>query len=192
VRVGAHPTLGVWDPDLAKQSEPLLRGLLATDPTQPPYRVGDLVADREDRVQAATRMLRNEPDATAAESFALLRTGHVVAVEPVGVHLDAGARVDKTQHRARRHALACAGLADEPQDFPAPHFQVHAPENRQRGLRAVELDAQAGQLDERSAVARHVNSRLRGSTASAMTSPSRLKVNTVMTIARPGKNDIHH
>ena len=75
VRVVAHPLLGGRDPDEPHHLERARLRLLVADVLVEPDRLGDLLADREDRVERGHRLLEDHRDVVAAD----LR--HLVLVE---------------------------------------------------------------------------------------------------------------
>ena len=90
-------------------------------------RLGDLVADRQRRVQARQRVLEDEADLLAAQVAHVVLV-HLEDVDPVEDDLagdDPSGRVrDEPGDRQRRHALAAARLANEPERLAVAELEA--------------------------------------------------------------------
>ena len=67
VRVGLEPALGIGDADGAQQIHGLDQGLGGTDPVMRTLGIGDLPADRQDRVEVLARVGESEPEVLAPD-----------------------------------------------------------------------------------------------------------------------------
>ncbi len=89
------------------------------------YRFGDLLADREYRIERGHRFLENHGDFRAADTAhgALIGAGQVdnATIAPLEIHAGAGdpaaAVVDQAHDRLRRHRFSRAGFTDDGQRF---------------------------------------------------------------------------
>ena len=91
-------------------------------------RLDDLLADPVHRVQRRHRILEDHPDLVAAVVLHL-RVRELEQVAALVVHLAAEARVDvarQAHDRHRGHALARAGLADDPEHLAALELERDA------------------------------------------------------------------
>ena len=119
VRVLVEPRLGATGSRrVASISTRALARLASTTPLVEPDRLDDLVADREDRVERRHRLLEDHRDLVAADRAHLAlgelqrgrgrRSTIAAADDPPG-------GCDQPHDRERGHALAAAGLADDPE-----------------------------------------------------------------------------
>jgi hypothetical protein len=110
------------------------------------HRLGDLVADREHRVQARHRLLEDHADpATANLPQPGLRQGHQIQHTATGIpqqdlpRLDHARRRHKPEDRHRRDTLPASALADEPERLAPldrqgdPIHRRHASGRRMKG-----------------------------------------------------------
>ncbi len=116
VGIGAVPSLGIGDPDLAQQLErPLARGA-AAEAEHMAGRLGDLVADRRHRVQGAEGVLEDDRHAFPLVVPPAPAPGAPAELDPVD---DDAARHDappvrqEAHDRPQREALARARLPDD-------------------------------------------------------------------------------
>ena len=179
VRVAAEGELFGRKTDAVEGLAGDMGGAVAADLGVGENGLGDLVANGLERIEGRHRLLKDHADILAADPahFALGSGQQVVALEG-----DAAAcrraLWQELHHRERRHRLAGARLADDPQDLALVHRKVDAPENG----RAADREPQILDLEQG-----HWRLRLRrGSKMSRSPSPMRLSPNTVSTIARPG------
>ena len=111
--------LGAGNADLAQEIErPGAGGVLAEVEVEADG-LDQLVADREERVQAGQRVLEDGADASAAD---LLQPGLVQLVDALAADADlargdAPRRLEQAQHRHAGHRLAGTTLADDAQDL---------------------------------------------------------------------------
>ena len=83
-----------------------------------PHGFRDLIADRHDRVERGHRLLEDHRDLVAADAAHLLlrKAGEILAaIEQLAADDAAGALGEQPDDRERGHALAAAGLADQPE-----------------------------------------------------------------------------
>jgi hypothetical protein len=121
VRVVAQAFCGAWDPHLLEQLDRLLVGLLLGDVVVAPDRLGDLRPDRQGRVQRRHRILEDHRDLAAADvlELALGELGQVAPLVLDGAGDDLRRRLrDQAHDRERRHRLAAARLAHDPERLP--------------------------------------------------------------------------
>ncbi len=86
----------------------------------PADRLGQLIADGEDRIERTHRLLEDHGDALAADGAQLRGAGgqQILALEEdLAAEHARGWRRQQTEDREGRDALAAAGLADEAEDF---------------------------------------------------------------------------
>src|SRR4029450_2527216 len=91
-------------------------------------RLGDLVADRQRRIEAGQRVLEDEPDLLAPENanLVVVQLEHVDAVEDDLAGDDLARWIgDQPRDGERRDGLAAAGLTDEPERLPVPQGEAY-------------------------------------------------------------------
>ena len=145
VRVVAHPLLGGRDPDEPHHLERARLRLLVADVLVEPDRLGDLLADREDRVERGHRLLEDHRDVVAADlrHLVLVERREVLTVEDdVRAGLDATGRVDELHDRERGHGLAAPGLTDDAERAALRDREVDAVDGPDQA--AVGLEARCG------------------------------------------------
>ena len=124
--------------------------------------LGDLLADREERVQRGHRLLEDHRDVVAADRLHLgsVSAEQVAAVEADRAADDAARRVgDQAQDRQRGHALAAAGFADDAQRLAGAQREGHAVDGRapaptgreEIGLQVLDLEHGRGRRRRRRA-----------------------------------------
>ena len=148
VRVVPHPLLGGGDPDEPHHLERAGLRLLVADVLVEPHRLGDLLADREDRVQRGHRLLEDHRDVVAADlrHRVLVERREVLAVEDdVRAGLDAAGRVDELHDRERGDGLAASGLTDDAERAALRDREVDAVDGPDQA--AVGLEPGAEVLD---------------------------------------------
>ena len=144
-----------------------------------PDALGDLLANRLDRVERRHRLLEHHADVVAAQPHHR-RFGRAQYVDAVEDDLAARTRRVRQElhHRQCGHRLAGPRFADQPHDLAGLDRQVDVAQDR------CAADFQRQVLDFEQA---HRSRLRRGSSTSRRPSPRRLRPSTVMTIATPGK-----
>ena len=180
-------------------------GLLLADLLVELDLLGDLVADREDRVQARQRLLEDHRDVVAADLAHLVdrHRQDLAAVEPDLALDDLGRRdVEQAHDRERGDALAGAGLADDarasgraPRLNETPSTAGTTPSMTWKWVRRLRTSSRTsrggGAPSGAGVVERLRHARDRGSNASRRPSPTKFTASTVRMIAKPGKNGHH-
>src|SRR5690606_8924627 len=98
----------------------------------PFHQLHDLVADAEEWVERAVRILRHEGDPAALDVALERRAVHGEDVHPVetdGPAVIPRVRGQNAEHGARERRLPAAGLADETHDGSTPDAQIDAVKN---------------------------------------------------------------
>src|SRR5437867_8816165 len=116
VGVLLHPPLGVGDVHELEHVDRLGHRVAAPEPLVEPDGLGNLLADREYRVQRGHRLLEDHRDLFAADLAHLGRGQLEEALAPVvdrALDDAAGGLRDQAHDRERRDALAGAGFADD-------------------------------------------------------------------------------
>ena len=165
MRVVAGTPLGGRDADARKGRECRLGGLAAVHAAMEAQRLGDLLADGEDRVERRHRLLEDHGDAIAAECGDLARAerGELDAVEPDAAADDASGRRHETQERECQDRLARSALADDAERAAARERIGDVLDRREPPLARGEDDAQLAHCQERRfllagyGLARHVS-----------------------------------
>jgi hypothetical protein len=143
-----------------------------------PHHLGHLLPHGEHGVQARHRLLEDHPDAAAAHppQLRLRQTGEIervaARVEQDLAGLDRARRGYEAEDRHRRHALAAAALAHEPEHAAALDLERHAVHRRHAAGGRVKRRHEVPDFEERHGYFRA--SRSRGSVASWSPSPMRL------------------
>jgi hypothetical protein len=143
----ADPHLGVVDLHLADQLEHARLRLRPAHPLVQPQRLGDLPADRLQRVERPDGILEDEPHPAAAHAGEprLVEPDQLVALEADRPAHDARAR-HEAHERHRGHRLARARLADDRHALSGPDLEGDAVD---RGDAPAELDAQVRHGEQR-------------------------------------------
>ena len=166
VRVVVDALRGVRDPDRAQQLDRARRA------PRPPTRrsccadrLGDLPADRVDRVQRRHRVLEDHRDLLAAHAAHLaLRQRHQVAAAVVDRALEERVALRHQPHHAHhRDALARAGLADDPEHLVGPERERDAVDGGDVAAVGAEGHAQVADVEQRLVAHAVTASRVRGS-----------------------------
>ena len=123
------------------------------------HRLGDLVADGEDRVQAGHRLLEDHRDAVAAD-VAHLRERQIEQVPAVEHDLaggDAAGRRHQAHHGERQHRLAAAAFADDAERAAAIDRDVDAIHRGDVAAGRAEHGAETGDRQQRGHAVRNVS-----------------------------------
>ena len=149
--------------------------------------LGDLVADGEDGIQGARRLLKYHGDASAPQ-LAHLLFGQGEDVRPAKVNsaaLYTPGMGDQSQNTASRHGLAATGLADDPNHLSMAHPEIDPVESVNHASFGEKLEPQI--FDTEKLLAHLTISCKRGSKMSRSESPSRLKASETMSSVTAGK-----
>ena len=147
--------------------------------------LGDLRADRQHRVEAGHRLLKDHRDAMTAQALHLLlgERRELLALELDRARGDAtGLRRDQPQDRHGRHRLAAAGFAHDAQRLAARHVERHAVDRAHDSVQGAELGVEIANFENRA----HSRLASRGSSRSRRPSPSRFTARTVTARNAPG------
>ena len=190
-RVLVDALVGVRDAHAGEQVRGHLPRLLLALALMEHDRLGDLLADLHDRVQARHRVLEDHRDVVAADR------AHLVVVDGAQVlvaeherpldHL-AGRVGDEPHERHGGDGLAGAGLADDADGLAAVEREAHAVDGLDHPGVGEEVRGEV--LDGEEAFG-HAYSLSLGSVASRRPLPNEMKPKTVVTSARLG-NSSHH
>ena len=115
MRVILHPPLGCGDADARQRLDRQLVGFPPALALVQHEHLGDLPADRRDRIERRHRLLEDHGDAIAAQR-ALLGRRKVLdlpAVKSDGAGADRQRLAQQADQSERRDALAAAGFADQ-------------------------------------------------------------------------------
>ena len=121
VRIILHPPLRCGDADARQRLDRQPVGFPPVLALVQHEHLGDLPADRRDRIERRHRLLEDHGDAIAAQ-LALLGRRKVLdlaAVETDGAGADRQRRTQQADQSERRNALAAAGFADEAERLAA-------------------------------------------------------------------------
>lgn len=148
MRVVAKPLLGVWNPNALQHRDDALP--IAADPVRAEY-VAHLHPDREGRVQARERVLKDHrkltpaqaPKLLGAEAEHLRRPVHDLASGQLPV------RRQETHERRAQRRLSAARLAYDADDLARPDGEGHVVERRERLLFGVVDDLESVDREDR-------------------------------------------
>jgi hypothetical protein len=144
VGVVVQALAGVGDGDLGEQ---VARGGARLAPVHALVEaqgLGDLLPDRQDRVQRGHRLLEDHGDPVAPEraDAGVAQAREFDAFEAGPARLDPAGVAQQPQQRERRHALARAALADDGQGLARIDVEGDAVDGAQPAARRPELDRQ--------------------------------------------------
>ena len=116
MRVVAHPIRGVGDADRVEQLHRPAFRLAARRALVHEQRFGDLVTDREDRIERRHGLLENERDlcATHGAHVGFRQREQVAVLEPDHAAGDPARRLDETHDRERGDRFAASGFSTSP------------------------------------------------------------------------------
>ena len=146
--------------------------------------LGDLLADRQHRIERGHRLLEDEADLLGADVVHLMAgERHQVAAFEQDLAFDDPARRhgDQFQDRHRRDGLAAAGFADDAERLALVDADVDAVDGPQDAVVGIEVGLQTLDLEQ----GRHQIT-FRASSASRSPSPMKLMATTAMKMAPPG------
>ncbi len=188
VRILAHAPRRRGNADQCQHVDRLLLGVARVHALMKLYRLADLPADGQHRIQAGHRLLKDHRDRIAAD-VAHLRFGQSqqVAAFETDTALDlAGRFLDQPQDRHRGDRLAAAGFTDHCQCLAALDVQRHALDSTHHAIRRIEMCLEIFDFEQCHACQSRFASR--GSSASRIPSPSRFTASTVTHRNTAGKN----
>ena len=207
VRVLAHPSPRLGNPDPVEQLLGEGGGLALAQAAVQPADVGQLRADREDRVERAARVLEDHRDLRAAyrPERRLVELGEVRSLEVDRAGCAAEACGRQPEHRQRRERLAAAGLTDDRGDGATSQGERDVVEHRHGAAVAgrnsplspvIARIASAGARDVVTAAGWVMPEVLIVNSASLSSSsdrPSPMRWNAAASrkMPTPGKNEIH-
>jgi hypothetical protein len=129
VRVLLHAAVGVGDVHELQHLDRLVHGRPPAQPFMEPQGLGDLLAAGEHGVERRHRLLEDHRDFFAA-NLPHLAGGQIhevpAVVEDLALDDLARGRRDQLHDAERRHGLAAAGLAHDPEGLAFLDVQVHA------------------------------------------------------------------
>jgi len=193
VRVGVEPLGRCWNSDLGEELDGPSARRPPTEPLVPPERLGDLVADREDRVQGGRRLLEDHRDRGPADALQF-PLGQAEEIAPLEQHSAAGDPPRRLRHEAEDrkcgHALAAARLADDAQHFSRVEVEGHAVDRNEAPPFGRQLRREVPHRENRGPAHGYCCTLRRGSSTSLSPSPNRLSPSTVIARARPGTSVI--
>ena len=152
--------------------------------------LGDLPADRRQRIERRHRLLEDHGDALAAQAapFGRRRVLDLLSVEHDPTAAQRQRPLEQAHDGERRDALSAARLADQPEGLAAADLERDLLDGIVGHLVAGQGNTQCFDLEEGIV---HAPRRVAdcGSRMSRRPSPSRLRPSTVRKIARPGNTD---
>src|SRR5262249_49991828 len=151
VRVFLHAPLGIRNVHDLQHLDGLVPGVAAAQPLVQPDRLGDLLADREDRVQRGHRLLEDHRDLFAAD-LAHLRGREVQEVAPVvydlALHDPSGRLRDEPHDTERGDRLARARLAHDAERLALVDEQIDAVDGADDALVGEEMRLESLDFEE--------------------------------------------
>ena len=159
-----------------------------------PDRLGEVIPDRHQGVEARERILEHHADVASTDAFHAGAGERVdaLAVQPDLAAGDAAGRGDLLHDGGARDGFAGSGFADESEHLARTDVERDPVEADQEIAARRKFDPQVAYRKDR---VRHLGSRPQrsfGLRASRSQSPRRLRVSTRMASAKPGKATIHH
>ena len=156
------------------------------------HRLGDLVADREHRVQRGHRLLEDHGDPVAADRThrRLVEAEQIAALEAhraVDDAADLGRQ--QPQDRQRGDALAAAGFADDAERLAGIDREADAVDGARDAVLGEEMRLEP--VDGEDRLHRYIRRASRGSSRSRSPSPTRLTASTTIARQMPGKKIVH-
>ena len=145
VRIVVDALLRRRDPDELQHLDRPRHGVLLAEPLMQLHRLGDLIADGEDRVQRRHGLLEDHRDVVAADllELPLLEHGEITALEEdARAFRDPAGPVDQAHHRQRGHGLAAARLADDAERAPRRDLEVDPVDGAEEAVAGVEAGAE--------------------------------------------------
>src|SRR5262245_41324946 len=151
MRILLHPALGVGNVHHAEHLHGLVHGVAASEALVEPDGLGDLLTDREDRIERRHRLLEDHRDLLAAD-LPHLRRRQVQEVPAVVEDLtldDAAGRLGDQPHDAeRRHALAAARLAHHAERLAGLDVEVDAVDRANHALVGEEVGLEPSDVQQ--------------------------------------------
>ncbi len=144
-RIGLGAPHRIGDADGAQHFHRLLRRLAARHVAVADQHVGDLAADRADRIERGARILKDHGDVAPAHFGELTGLG-VEKIEPAehGVSgRDAAGRIENAHHRIGGDRLARSGFADQRDGLALLDAEADIVERAHDAGAGAEFDAEA-------------------------------------------------
>ncbi|MPM08771.1 hypothetical protein SDC9_55087 [bioreactor metagenome] len=196
VRILREAALGLGDTDLPQKLERARAGLCGGQAAVLTQTIGQLMSDREDRIERGHRLLKDHSDLIAAKGthrgVIRLRDIHdrsVGARKPQGAPGDpAASEFHQPHQRQRGHRLARATLPDDADGFARTDGKADVAHADDGLALALEFDAQMLDRDDGGDL-RHAC--FLGSRMSRNVSPSMFSPSTVSATAAPGTSPVH-
>ena len=153
VGVVARAQGGGRDADAGQGRDRFRTGFAVRQPTMEAQRLGDLLADGEDRVEGGHRLLKDDGDAIAAQGRELgfAEGSQLDAVEPDRTVQDAAGRGDEVEQRKCQDRLARSALAHDAEGAAAREPVGDAVEGHKRARARGEGDGELLDREERCA-----------------------------------------
>ncbi len=182
VRIGTVPPLRIRDADPAHQVERQLRRLGPADAQVDHRRLGDLAADPHHRVERAHRFLEDHRHLRPADpvQVGLAQRHQILSVQQDLSGSDPCLRRQHAEDGSQGHALAGAGLPDQPERVARGDLERHSVHCADHAAAAGDLHMQIANLEHRR---RHD---WPGRSRSARPSPIRESPSPTMITAIPG------
>ena len=187
MREAAQTLGGVGDPDHAQQLDGPRSSIGARHATVCPNGLDHLLLDGQHRVEAGHWVLEDHGHVATADlaQLGLRQTSQVLAVEDHPAALDPAGRLGQQPNdREVGHALAAAGLTDDPEPLALVQRKADPIDGVDRAVMGAELHDEVLDQQECHGLAYRLS---RGSSDSRNPSPRRLNPIALMTIAIPGK-----
>ena len=151
IRAQRSDALGVGQLDEPQQLERARSGARARAALVAAHDLHQLAADRERRIEARLRLLRDVRERAAAQRVELALAHRqqlaLVPAHAAGDRLEAGGQ--QPQQRERRDALAAAGLADDAERLARQHVEAHALDEQPLAVPAGERNRQVAHRQQR-------------------------------------------
>ena len=140
VRVVAHARRRVRNVDRLHQLDRGRPRFAPRRASMDEQRFGDLIADREDRVERGHRFLKDQRDLRAANRahVALVERQQIAALEADGAAGDPAGPLNETHDRQRGDGLPAPRLADQPERLAGANLEVDVVDRRHRAGRGIE------------------------------------------------------
>ena len=147
VRVLGGPQLGRRHPDIAEHGYGAGPRRVVRSVLMDANRFGDLLADRQDRVECGRRVLEHHGNAIAPDGaqVALIERREIAPVEHDAARLDATRRLDEPEDRQGRGGFTAPGFAYHTQrlaDLDVPRHAIdrprHTPGSLENGVKVLD------------------------------------------------------